>query len=531
MRARQLERALEAFQDAAAAAAATGSGAAAAAPLLAAARAALALGDVARCRAACASLLEADPGSEAAASMLADIMTAEGNVDGALLDLAKLLELRPRRFEALAALLALLRRAGRLDEGARYVEAAKAAGAAAVTAAAAASSAAAPPGGGPGAPHKRMQAATTAPQDAASAAAALSPAADDDAGGLHFCRGLLARWRGRPDEALREFGAARAAGGGGGGGGGGSSWAARASAQMVELHLCLDDDGAWAPDGGSASGSGAFSSASSGGGVSSGSAGDRPASAAGGLAGALESWSGGLGGGAKAAAAAAAAAAARQRDERAAAGAASAARAGALLEALRPGDIGAARRRVLAAYVQMAARRPGGVEAALVDLQDLVASGDCADDNSSSSGGADRSIRSGSGRSDPGSSAGGSGVSPCALLALARAFALARQPAKALPLLKRLAALPASASAAAGGGGGDDDGAAADAVEAGCLALARAQAAAGRLDHAAELAERCLARNRGAARAWEVVAEVAERRGRPAEAAAAYDAAWRLGGR
>ncbi|GBF90474.1 hypothetical protein Rsub_03470 [Raphidocelis subcapitata] len=195
--------------------------------LLALARLALARGDAGGCQAQCVALLRADPDDEAAGGMLAEIE----NLDSAIFHFAQLLERRPCHYEALAQMMGLLRRAGKLEEADKYLSAAEAA-----------EGAARPGGGGRG------------------------------GGGLPFCRGLQQCALGNAREALRLLNAARKD----------PAWAPRAAAQMVEVYL--DPDGsAW----GSESAAAADRSSSGGGGNGGTKAdgrwgdGDTPADAAG----------------------------------------------------------------------------------------------------------------------------------------------------------------------------------------------------------------------------------------------------------
>ncbi|KAF8072682.1 TTC21B [Scenedesmus sp. PABB004] len=184
-----------------------------AAARLALARLALAGGRVEECQAHAAALLAEQPDNEDAALMLAELMEHQDNTDAAVFYFSQLLERRPGHHAALAQLLGLLRRAGRLADAPKFIAAAEAA-------AGGAGSAAAAPGDDRG---------------------------SGDAAGLSYCRGLLARYGGNPRDALRHLNAARRD----------ARWSGPALLGMAETYLNPDAlDAAWAEPAAAADGDG-----------------------------------------------------------------------------------------------------------------------------------------------------------------------------------------------------------------------------------------------------------------------------------
>jgi tetratricopeptide repeat protein 21B len=90
--------------------------------MLALARMYLARGDFHNCELQCAALLKAEPDNEEAGIMLADLMFQQKQYDAATFHFQQLLERKPDHWTALAMLLRLLRRAGRLSDAPRFLK-------------------------------------------------------------------------------------------------------------------------------------------------------------------------------------------------------------------------------------------------------------------------------------------------------------------------------------------------------------------------------------------------------------------------
>eukprot|EP00898_Chlorokybus_atmophyticus_P001805 jgi/Chlat1/2625/Chrsp178S02467 len=163
--------------------------------LLALAKLHLSRGDTEACQAQCAALLRVEPTNEEASLMLADLMFRREQYDSAIYHLQQLLERKANHYAALAQLLQLLRRAGRLGECGHYLKAA---------------------------------------QRASSGSVVLGTGAD---AGLHYCLGLHARHCRKLRDALRELNLARKD----------PVWGREAAYAMVEIyvHDHADNEGLW----------------------------------------------------------------------------------------------------------------------------------------------------------------------------------------------------------------------------------------------------------------------------------------------
>jgi len=156
--------------------------------MLALAKLYLARGETDQCQQLCVTLLRADPDKEEASMMLAELMFRKEHYETAIYHFQQLLERKPSHYVALAQLVQLLRRAGRLSEVPRYLRMAEKA----------------------------------------------SPRAAMDAG-LHFCKGLYSRYSNNPHEALRQLNMGRKDG----------EWGARCIYNMVEIYLNPDNETVW----------------------------------------------------------------------------------------------------------------------------------------------------------------------------------------------------------------------------------------------------------------------------------------------
>jgi len=141
-----------------------------------------------QCQALCVSLLRTDPDNEEAAMMLAELMFRKEHYETAIYHFQQLLERKPTHYVALAQLVHLMRRAGRLDEVPRYLRMAE-----------------------KSSPRAGM------------------------AAGLWFCKGLHARYGSNPHEALKNLNFARKD----------PEWGTQAIYSMVEIYLNPDNDTAW----------------------------------------------------------------------------------------------------------------------------------------------------------------------------------------------------------------------------------------------------------------------------------------------
>ncbi|GLC77752.1 hypothetical protein PLESTB_000959000 [Pleodorina starrii] len=156
--------------------------------MLAVAKLHLAGGDTDACQAQCVTLLKYDPDNEEASIMLAELMFHKEHYDTAIYHFQQLLERSPNHYGALAQLILLLRRAGRLEDVPRYFALA----------------------------------------EAGSPKAVMDP-------GYHYCKGLYNRYTNNPREALKELNLARKD----------SRWGSSAILHMVEIYLNPDNDAVW----------------------------------------------------------------------------------------------------------------------------------------------------------------------------------------------------------------------------------------------------------------------------------------------
>ena len=151
----------------------------------------LANGKADECQQMCVSLLRTEPDNEEASMILAELMAQREHNETAIYHFQQLLQKNPANFSALSQLVQLLRRAGRLDEAERYLRSAETAN--------------------PRAVHEP---------------------------GMKFCRGMYARLKNDPHEALRFLNYARKD----------SEWGNAAVYEMVEVFLRPGTDAIWASD-------------------------------------------------------------------------------------------------------------------------------------------------------------------------------------------------------------------------------------------------------------------------------------------
>lgn len=157
-------------------------------------------GDLDQCQVRCTTLLRLNPANEEAAIMLADIMLQKEDNEAAIYHFQQLLESKPDNFAALSRFIVMLRRAGKLADAPRYLKLAERSG----------------------------------------VRVAHAP-------GLHFCKGLYARYKNIVREAIEAFNLARRD----------PEWGERALVNMVEIYLNPDNENLWElADGGSESGGG-----------------------------------------------------------------------------------------------------------------------------------------------------------------------------------------------------------------------------------------------------------------------------------
>jgi len=156
--------------------------------MLALAKLHLANGNTDACQQQCVLLLKHDPDNEEASIMLAELMFHKEHYDTAIYHFQQLLERSPNHYGAMANLIQLLRRAGRLEDVPRYFTLA----------------------------------------ETASPKAVMDP-------GFHYCKGLHQRYINQPRDALKEFNLARKD----------SKWGSQAIFHMVEIYLNPDNDAVW----------------------------------------------------------------------------------------------------------------------------------------------------------------------------------------------------------------------------------------------------------------------------------------------
>ncbi|CAH3021819.1 unnamed protein product [Porites evermanni] len=143
----------------------------------------LTVDDLDACQQQCVQLLKMDSENDDATVMMADLMFRKNEYDSATFHFQQLLERKPGHFSALARLINLLRRAGKLDECSKYLEQAE---------------------------------------------SAILRAATDS--GLNYCKGLFNWFTVNPTAALKHFNLARKD----------SEWGEKAVYNMIEI--CLNPD-------------------------------------------------------------------------------------------------------------------------------------------------------------------------------------------------------------------------------------------------------------------------------------------------
>jgi tetratricopeptide (TPR) repeat protein len=89
--------------------------------LLALARLHLRRAEIDECRNVCSTITKSNPGNEEASVMLADLLFRQNDTAAATYHFSTLLERRPNAYEALARLITLLRRAGRLQDAQKFL--------------------------------------------------------------------------------------------------------------------------------------------------------------------------------------------------------------------------------------------------------------------------------------------------------------------------------------------------------------------------------------------------------------------------
>jgi len=149
-------------------------------------------GDADACQNNCVALLRVDPENEEATLMLAEIMFHKEHYETAIYHFQQLLERRPGQYVALSHLVTLLRLAGRLGEVPKFLRNA----------------------------------------ELSSPRAAHEP-------GLHFCKGLHAKYNNAPRDALQHFNLARKD----------SEWGQSAIYEMVGLYLNPEHEAMWEESG------------------------------------------------------------------------------------------------------------------------------------------------------------------------------------------------------------------------------------------------------------------------------------------
>ena len=153
--------------------------------MLALAKLRLNAGDQDGCQKMCANILRRDAENEEATTMLAELLFQRERHDAAIHHFQELLEKRPDNYRALAQLVRLLRKNGRLHEARRFLSVAEASGA-------------------------------SAARDA----------------GFHFAEGLYQKFSGAADEALRRLNRCRAD----------HEWGPDAAYEMVEIYLAPENE-------------------------------------------------------------------------------------------------------------------------------------------------------------------------------------------------------------------------------------------------------------------------------------------------
>jgi tetratricopeptide repeat protein 21B len=148
--------------------------------IIALARLYLARGELDPCQHQCITLLRMDAGNEEASMMLADLMFRKNEYEAATFHFKQLLEKKPNHYVALSRLIHLLRRSGRLNEVPAFLSLA----------------------------------------ENLSKRSSMEP-------GLHYCKGLYARYTNNPRTALTEFYATRKD----------NEWGELGLVNMIEVYL------------------------------------------------------------------------------------------------------------------------------------------------------------------------------------------------------------------------------------------------------------------------------------------------------
>ena len=156
--------------------------------MLSIARLQLARGDVESAQQQCSSLMGLDSDSHGARMMVADIMIQKSEWEAAIYHFEQMLVKQPAQFGAIAKMVSLLRRAGRLPEATKVLKNA----------------------------------------ERSSPRAALEP-------GFRYCQGLLARYQNQPRAALRHLNMARRDG----------EWGEAALRAMIEIYLNPENETNW----------------------------------------------------------------------------------------------------------------------------------------------------------------------------------------------------------------------------------------------------------------------------------------------
>ena len=156
--------------------------------LLALSRMRLNSGEIDACQQSCSEVLRYDADNEEASLMLAELMFQKENYETAIYHFSQLLEKNPCNYRALAQLVHLLRRCGRLDEVGRFIKLA----------------------------HSTSE----------------SPQYDC---GLNYCKGLVSKFENKPQDALRSFNLSRKD----------IQWGPNAVYSMVEIYLSPESTDLW----------------------------------------------------------------------------------------------------------------------------------------------------------------------------------------------------------------------------------------------------------------------------------------------
>ncbi|KAK2186994.1 hypothetical protein NP493_181g04009 [Ridgeia piscesae] len=141
--------------------------------------------DLDACQQQCMALLKEDKETDAATMMLADLMFQKNDYDQAMYHFQQLLDKTPDNYEVLARLVDVMRRSGKLEEAAKFLEMAENAG----------------------------------------GQSTMNP-------GYNYCKGLYEWYTGNPNVALKHFNKARKD----------SDWGTKAMYNMIEICLNPDND-------------------------------------------------------------------------------------------------------------------------------------------------------------------------------------------------------------------------------------------------------------------------------------------------